>query len=285
MPNIQILSWNVNGVRAGEKNGFVQWLEKASPDILCLQETKADVSQLSSELIHPNEYQTFWHSAQNKKGYSGTSLFTKYAPIKVWSGISDPKFDCEGRTLCADFGEFLLYNVYFPNGKANQERLDFKMAFYEAFLKSVYDDLKNGRHIIICGDVNTAHTEIDLARPKENEDISGFLPMERAWIDRFLGLGFSDTLRMFHHERDLYTWWSMRSGARKRNVGWRIDYFYVSDNFKTQVQDAFILSDVYGSDHCPCGITLNVSHDTLKNRETLDAESLKAQESSQKLLL
>ncbi|MBI2464484.1 exodeoxyribonuclease III [Candidatus Peregrinibacteria bacterium] len=259
MKHIKIFSWNVNGVRAAMRNGFLKWLHKEQPDIVCIQETKALQNQLPKELIHPDGYHTFWHSADLKKGYSGTAIFTKYPPLRVSSGLKIPEFDREGRTLKAEFSDFILYNVYFPNGKASPGRLDFKMKFYEAFQKVVSQELNEGKKIIICGDVNTAHKEIDLARPKENMEISGFLPMERAWIDRFLQCGFCDILRSFHQEPHLYTWWSLRSGARERNVGWRIDYFYVSKNIKTRVSDAFILPNVIGSDHCPLGITVEIS--------------------------
>lgn len=276
MKHIKIFSWNVNGVRAAMRNGFLVWLQKEQPDIVCIQETKAHQEQLPKELIHPDGYHTFWHSADSKKGYSGTAIFTKYPPLRVSSGLKIPEFDREGRTLKAEFSDFILYNVYFPNGKASQERLDFKMKFYEAFQKVVSRELNEGKKIIICGDVNTAHKEIDLARPKENLEISGFLPMERAWIDRFLACGFCDILRSFHPEPHLYTWWSMRSGARKRNVGWRIDYFYVSENLKPRVSDAFILPNVTGSDHCPLGLTVEISEEFLNHAVTDNTATHKA---------
>ena len=168
------------------------------------------------------------------------------------------KFDSEGRILIAEYNEFTLINIYYPNGKQSKERLDYKMGFYEAFQKHANKLVKKGKNLIICGDVNTAHKEIDLARPKENEKVSGFLPEERAWIDRFLADGYHDTLRMFTDAGEIYTWWDQITRARDRNVGWRIDYFYVSDNFKKNVTNAFVLSDVMGSDHCPIGIEIKI---------------------------
>ncbi len=179
---------------------------------------------------------------------------TKIAPESVSYGLGVEEFDREGRVISADYGDFILFNVYFPNGKASKERLDFKLRFYDKFLEVVKDLKDKGKGVIICGDVNTAHKEIDLARPKENEKVSGFLPIEREWIDKLLASGFIDTFRMFVKEGGHYSWWDYKSRARERNVGWRIDYFFVSENLKERVKDAFILSEVYGSDHCPVGI-------------------------------
>ncbi|MDP2691211.1 MAG: exodeoxyribonuclease III [bacterium] len=275
MKNLKILSWNVNGIRAAERKGFLEWLRKEQPDILCLQETKAEKEQLSEELLKPEGYLTYWSNSKRKKGYSGTAIYTKFQPGKIHSGLGDGKFDQEGRTIVAEFGELILFNIYFPNGKQNAERLKFKMDFYEAFQQRVEKEVRNGKKVLICGDINTAHHPIDLARPKENEDISGFLPMEREWMDRFEAAGFYDTFRLFHpDEADQYTWWSMRSGARERNVGWRIDYFYCSENLKAQVKDAFILPDVLGSDHCPIGVEFEVSKNILKNENIIDEHEL-----------
>jgi len=251
----KILSWNVNGMRSVYKKGFLDWLLQENPCILCLQETKANQEQLPKELKNIKGYHTYYVSAE-RQGYSGVALFTQEEPQAVHRGFGDEKFDPEGRTLVADYKDFILFNVYFPNGKASAERLRYKMDFYESFLDQV-DRLKNqGKKIIICGDVNTAHKEIDLARPKENEKFSGFLPEERAWIDKFISHGFIDTFRMFHQEGQQYTWWDYKTRARERNIGWRIDYFFVSENLKKNVQSAFILSNVPGSDHCPIGIQL-----------------------------
>ena len=245
----------MNGIRAAYKKGILNWFSKEQPDILCVQETKAMKEQLPDDLINVNGYNSFFSSAE-KKGYSGTATYTNVQPAKVANGIGIKKFDSEGRFLVTEFDEFVLYNIYFPNGKARQERLQYKMDFYEAFLKHLKKLLKQGKRIVICGDVNTAHKEIDLARPKPNEKVSGFLPQERAWIDKLLEAGFIDTLRLYNQKPEQYTWWDMMTRARDRNVGWRIDYFFISDNLKDNLKNAFILPDVMGSDHCPVGIEL-----------------------------
>jgi len=257
MKDIRILSWNVNGIRAVQKKGFADWFQREQFDILCIQETKAQEEQLDDELKSPEGYNAYFASAE-RKGYSGVALYTTLEPVQIERGFGVPQFDPEGRTLMADYGDFILFNVYFPNGKASKERLQFKMDFYEAFLERVKALREQGKKLIVCGDVNTAHQEIDLARPKENEKISGFLPEERAWIDRFIESGFLDTFRMFNQEPDQYTWWDLKSRARERNVGWRIDYFFISDNLKDLIHSAFILHDVQGSDHCPIGIALSL---------------------------
>ncbi len=251
---MKFISWNVNGIRAISKKGFVDWIKTENPDILCLQETKATKEQVPKDIQSLEGYYQFYSSSRVKKGYSGVGLLTKIKTEKVEFDLGIDEFDVEGRVIAASFKDFVLFNVYFPNGKARKERLDFKLRFYDTFLEIV-NELKNrGRGVIICGDVNTAHKEIDLARPKENEKVSGFLPVEREWIDRLLNSGFVDTFRIFNGEGGNYTWWDYKSRARERNVGWRIDYFFVSENVKDRVKDAFILSQVYGSDHCPIGI-------------------------------
>ena len=255
MKKYRIVSWNVNGIRAAYKKGILNWFSKEQPDILCIQETKAMKEQLPDDLINVNGYNSFFSSAE-KKGYSGTATYTNVQPAKVVNGIGIKKFDSEGRFLITEFDEFVLFNIYFPNGKARAERLQYKMDFYEAFLKHLKKLLKQGKKIVICGDVNTAHKEIDLARPKPNEKVSGFLPQERAWIDKLLEAGFIDTLRVYNQKPEQYTWWDMMTRARDRNVGWRIDYFFISDNLKDNLKNAFILPEVMGSDHCPVGIEL-----------------------------
>ena len=252
---MKLLSWNVNGIRAAYKKGILDWFKDAKPDILCLQETKAHPEQLTEDLLSVKGYKSFFSSAE-KKGYSGVVTYSKPEPVEVKNGLGVKKFDSEGRFIITDYKEFILFNIYFPNGKASKERLDYKMEFYETFLKHLKKLLKQGKNIVICGDVNTAHKEIDIARPKENEKISGFLPIEREWIDKFLDAGFIDTFRVFNQEPDNYTWWDMITRARDRNVGWRIDYFYISESLRKNLKSAFILSDVMGSDHCPIGIEL-----------------------------
>ena len=252
---IRILSWNVNGIRAAHRKGFLDWLKKEQPDILCIQETKAHPEQLPDELLNVEGYRSYFSSAV-KKGYSGVAIYTKIEPKSVKKGFGIEKFDSEGRILIAEYPEFILFNIYYPNGKAREERLNYKMEFYDAFLKYVDKLKKKGKNIIVCGDVNTAHKEIDIARPKENEKISGFLPKEREWIDKFLSHGYLDTFRMFNQKPDNYTWWDLMTRARDRNVGWRIDYFYISESLKKKIKDAFIMPDVMGSDHCPIGIEI-----------------------------
>jgi exodeoxyribonuclease III len=256
---MRILSWNVNGFRAIVKKGMFDWLMKDGADIICLQETKVfDPQELDMELLAPKGYVSCWNSAQEKKGYSGVAVYSKRQPKKIEKGLGVKKFDTEGRALVAYYDGFALLNIYFPNGKQNEDRLGYKMDFYDAFL-SFCDGLRRKNiPLVMCGDYNTAHREIDLARPRENEDVSGFLPEERAWIDSYVSHGYLDTLRMFHPEPAQYTWWDMKSGARARNVGWRIDYFFVSDDLKNKVSDAFILKDILGSDHCPIGIELQL---------------------------
>ncbi len=252
---MRLLSWNVNGIRAVERKGFSEWLVKDNPDILCLQETKAMPEQVPAEIQGLTDWHQHYCSAE-RKGYSGVGVLSRPEPVDVQFGLGVPEFDAEGRTIIAFYPDFVLFNIYYPNGKQSKERLDFKMRFYDAFLEKAEELRKAGHSIVVCGDVNTAHREIDLARPKENETVSGFLPEERAWIDKFLDHGYLDTLRLHHEEGELYSWWDYKSRARERNVGWRIDYFFVSEDLRDRVKDAFILNDVYGSDHCPVGIEL-----------------------------
>ena len=255
MKNLKLISWNVNGIRAIAKKGFHEWLAKENPDILCLQETKAWREQLDDSLTNIDGYTSYFSEAY-KKGYSGTAIYTKEEPENVMHGIGVEEFDKEGRFVIAEYKEFVLFNIYYPNGKRDKERLQYKMDFYEAFQEYANSLKAKKKKLVICGDVNTAHKEIDLARPKENRNTSGFLPKECAWIDRFLADGYIDTLRMFNDKPEVYTWWDQITRARERNVGWRIDYFFISDNLKKNITNAFTLPDVMGSDHCPIGIEL-----------------------------
>ena len=257
MSDTRILSWNVNGIRAVYKKGFMEWFLREKADIVCIQETKAWAEQLVDELRNPQGYSSYFAEAE-RKGYSGVALYTRLELLEVRTGFGNDRFDTEGRTLAADFGDFVLYNVYFPNGKASKERLQYKMDFYEAFLDHMKELQQQGRKVVVCGDVNTAHHEIDLAHPKENEKVSGFLPKEREWIDRLLQSGFTDAFRIFNGQPEQYTWWDMRTRARDRNIGWRIDYFYVSENLREAVRSARILADVQASDHCPIDIELSL---------------------------
>jgi exodeoxyribonuclease III len=255
MNRIQIICWNVNGIRAAARKGFLGWLEKESPDILCLQETKASPENLDKDLLEPPGYEVYWNYPE-RKGYSGVATFTKEKPLRVQNGFGVPAFDTEGRVIISEHQGFTLCNVYFPNGKQSAERLKYKLDFYDAFFNFLEPLRRKGEKLIICGDVNTAHKEIDLARPKENEKISGFLPVERAWLDKLVANGYVDIFRYFNKEQGQYTWWDMKSRARERNVGWRIDYFFITENLLSQVDKAFIMPDIAGSDHCPIVLIL-----------------------------
>jgi exodeoxyribonuclease-3 len=246
----------VNGYRAAWKKGYKEWLAKENPDVVCLQETKAWEEQLTREQREPLGFHSAF-SKPEKKGYSGVGTFSKEPPDRIVFGFGNPRFDTEGRVLITDHGSFLLANIYFPNGKKNQERLQYKLDFYEETL-SYFSKLRDdGKQLVIVGDYNTAHKPIDLARPKENEKISGFLPEERAWLDKWVEAGFVDIFREFEQGPDHYTWWDMRTRARDRNIGWRIDYFFVSENMKDRIGAAWILPEVMGSDHCPLGIEID----------------------------
>jgi exodeoxyribonuclease-3 len=256
---ITLLSWNVNGIRAAHRKGFLEWLEEAVPDILCLQETRAEESQLPSALAHPKGYHSFWNSSRRKKGYSGTGLLTRPRPLDVQFGLGIEEFDQEGRTIIAHYPSFTLINCYFPNGSRDHSRVPFKLAFYDAFLDKCEHLRSQGQALVFCGDVNTAHKEIDLAHPTANQKTTGFLPEERAWIDQVVASGYIDTFRHFFPDlEDHYTWWSVPTRARERNVGWRIDYFFVTTEMMDRIADAFILPEVMGSDHCPVGLLLRV---------------------------
>jgi exodeoxyribonuclease III len=257
---MRLYSWNTNGIRAAVKHGMLDWLKKNSPDILCVQETKVSDPQsvLSEEILSPSGYYSYWNWPAAKKGYSGVAIYTKEKPLEVLNNLGVSAFDTEGRILIAHYPDFSVLNAYFPNGKKNKERLDYKMGFYDAFLDVCNMLVRDNKKLVMCGDFNTAHKEIDLAHPRENEGVSGFLPMERAWIDKYVSSGYHDTLRMFNGGPGIYTWWDMKTRARERNIGWRIDYVFVSDNFKNRVKNAFVEAGVFGSDHCPAGIEFDV---------------------------
>jgi exodeoxyribonuclease III len=255
----QLVSWNVNGLRAAYRKGFLEWLAKAQPDVLCLQETKIQAHQLTEDMLNPpGGYHTYYSHAE-RPGYSGVAVWSREEPLNVVEGFGVPEFDCEGRTLMAEFEEFVLYGMYYPNGTSGDLRLDYKMRFYDAFLEGHIKPLqaKMDKPIVLTGDFNTAHHAIDLARPKDNLNTSGFLPQERAWMDQLEAAGFVDSFRLKHpDEPERYSWWAMRSRARERNVGWRIDYFYISEMLKANVVDADIWHDDEGSDHAPVYLEL-----------------------------
>jgi exodeoxyribonuclease-3 len=256
MRPITLMSWNVNGLRAAQKKGFLDWLQLAQPDILGLQETKCHRDQLDISLLEPPGYQTFWASSE-RKGYSGVALYSRLKPLDVQIGLGIEQFDREGRTIVAEFDDFVLLTAYFPNGSRDHSRVDFKMAYKASFLAICNSLRSRGKAVVFCGDVNTSHREIDLARPRENRNTTGFLAVERAWIDQVVQGGYVDTYRDLNPDRKgAYTWWTAIGPARQKNVGWRLDYFFVSDDLRPRVVGADIHADVMGSDHCPVSLTL-----------------------------
>lgn len=250
---MKLISWNVNGLRAVLRKGFLSYLESEAPDILCLQETKCSPDQV--EQLWPAGYTTFWNSAE-KKGYSGTAIFTRHRPLKVTTGIGHDVHDREGRVLTAEFPDFQLVNVYVPNSQRELTRLPYRQQWDRDFL-AYLRKLDRRKPVIWCGDLNVAHTEIDLANPKSNVKNHGFTPEERAGFGAFLEAGFVDTFREFEKGGGHYTWWSPMSGARARNVGWRIDYFLISRALRPRLRRAFIQPHIPDSDHCPVGIELS----------------------------
>jgi len=253
---MKLISWNVNGVRAVVKKGFLDWLDQEQPDILCLQETKAHVDQLTAEILTDHGYNTYWHSG-DRRGYSGVATFCKEEPLYVQEGLGIERYDAEGRVLLTEHENFLLYNIYFPNGQKDDERLQYKLDFYDELLPIINEQVESGNNVVVTGDWNTAHHPIDLARPKQNVNTSGFMSIEREKLDMYVENGWIDTFRLFHPEGDRYSWWTYRFGARERNVGWRIDYYFVNEGFVDNVEDADIHDEVVGSDHCPVSLELS----------------------------
>ena len=254
---MKIISWNVNGIRAAEKKGFVDWLAASGADVMAVQETKAHPQQLSAALLSPPGYHAQWASAE-KKGYSGVGTYLHTEPIKTVAGLGEARFDTEGRTLISELEPFVFFNIYFPNGGRGPEWVAHKLAFYRRFLDVACGYIKKGRSVVMVGDVNTAFAEIDLARPKENVKTSGFLPEERAGLAEFFEMGLVDTFRLLHPTAVKYSWWDMVTRARERNVGWRLDYVLVSADLKDKVVSADIHDDVLGSDHCPVSVRLEL---------------------------
>lgn len=249
---IKMVSWNVNGLRAAYKKGFLDSLYSLNPDILALQEIKAMPDQLPRELRSIDGYNGYWWPAR-RKGYSGTAVYSRIDPLAVHYGIGENNFDTEGRVLALEYDDFYLLNVYFPNAQAELSRIDFKVEFNQV-LQTYMEELADKKSVVLCGDLNVAHKEIDLANPAANEGKAGYSEQERAWIDQLLAGGFIDTFRMFNSDPDHYSWWSYRSAARARNVGWRIDYFVVDAGSRDRVMSAAIHDDILGSDHCPVSI-------------------------------
>jgi len=252
---MELRSWNVNGFRAVQNKGFLDWFEAQNADVVCLQETKVQPEQLPETFAHPQGYHSYWHSAV-KKGYSGVVTYSKREPISVRVGLGIEEFDNEGRVLTTEFSNCTVVNAYFPNSQREGKRLDYKLRFCDAILEFMNKLRAKKKNVILCGDYNIAHKEIDLANPKSNQKNAGFLPEERAWMDRFLGAGYIDTFRYFCEEPGKYTWWSYRGDVRARNIGWRVDYFTVSPALEARLKGAGIQAEVMGSDHCPISLTL-----------------------------
>lgn len=261
---MRIISWNVNGLRANVKKGGFDWLMNENADIFCLQETKAHPEQLEDSIRNPEGYHAFFDHSKVRKGYSGVATFSKMKPANVEYGLGIEKYDQEGRFIAIfmenaikDIPLLAIINNYFPNGGGGPDRLQFKLEYYEEYIKYINRLKKKGYEIIFCGDINTAHTEIDLARPKENVDNTGFLPVERKWIDDVIDNRYFDVFRKLHPDKkDAYTYWDMKTFARERNVGWRIDYFFATQKVLEMVTKARIFDEIMGSDHCPIDIVI-----------------------------
>jgi len=255
---MKIISWNTNGLRATAKQGhFTPLFKQERPDILCLQETKVEPDQLPDDVRNVSGYFSYFSHPKLKKGYSGVAIYSKEKPREVFYGMGVKKLDDEGRLIGAKFKNFTIINVYFPNGGQGPHRLKYKLEFYDAFLKFINKLRKNGENVIFCGDVNTAHEAIDLARPKANEENTGFLPIERAWITKVIKNNFLDVWRVLNpNKKDVYTYWDIKTRARDRNVGWRIDYFFADAKILGKIKNAGMMADYMGSDHCPIFIEI-----------------------------
>ncbi len=252
---MKLFTWNVNGIRAVHGKGFEDWFKKESPDIVALQEVKAHPDQLEDRVVNPAGYHSFWLPAE-KRGYSGTAIFTKREPLSIRNGLDLPQFDREGRVLIAEFVDFTLINAYFPNSQRDHARLGYKLEFCTA-MRMLMDDLRSrGKNLLLCGDFNIAHKEIDLRNPKQNVNNAGFLPQERAWMDETLNAGYVDAFRNFTPDPNHYTWWSYRPGVREKNIGWRLDYFVANPELKDRLREVHHHPLVMGSDHCPVELRL-----------------------------
>lgn len=247
---MRVASWNVNGIRAATRNGFLNWFEDIEADLICIQESKAQKDQLDEEILHPKGYESIWHSAE-KKGYSGVAIYSKNEPKEVHVGLGEDKFDSEGRVLTVEYGDLTLVTSYFPNSQRDHARLPYKLDFCESIHSYLNSLREAGQNVLVCGDFNISHKEIDLKNPKTNKKNAGFLPEERAWMDVFTEDGWVDTFRMFEPGGDHYTWWSYRPGIRDRNIGWRLDYFVANSEWTDRIEKSYHQPQVLGSDHCP----------------------------------
>ncbi|MBP6888223.1 MAG: exodeoxyribonuclease III [Candidatus Pacebacteria bacterium] len=256
MKRMKLISWNVNGIRASYKKGALQELFALNADIIGIQETKSTIDQLGEEIISPPGYVSYFDSAKERKGYSGVAVYTKIEPEEVIYGLGEEEYDTEGRCLTLIFEGFAFVTAYFPNGGRDEDHFQFKLRYYDKFLKHVKKLEEEYGAVVFCGDLNVAHEEIDLARPKENAKQIGFLPIERAWVTRVIEAGFVDTFRVSHPERVKYSWWDQKTHARERNVGWRIDYMFVSKSLAKHFKNADILDEMLGSDHAPVVVVI-----------------------------
>ncbi len=259
---MKITTWNVNGLRAALSKGIWEWVRQQNPDILCLQEIKVKPEQIPEDIYNLfSQHDVYWNPAE-RPGYSGVATFTRVSPLAVDYGIALDKFDVEGRVIRMCFPSFTLFNVYFPSGQRSQDRVAYKLEFYSHLLDILDEFQQRGEKVVVCGDFNTAHNEIDLRHPKENKNTSGFLPEERAWIDTYMNHGLVDIYRQLYPDKVEYTWWTYLMNARKNNVGWRLDYFMISDDLVPYVGDVVIHPDVLGSDHCPVTLTIHIEEVT-----------------------
>ncbi len=255
---MKLISFNVNGIRACHKKGALMELFKLNADIIGIQETKSTIDQLGGEITSPKGYFSYFDSATERKGYAGTAVYTKVKPEKVEYGLGKKEYDTEGRCITVHFKNFAFVTAYFPNGGRDEEHFQFKLRYYDLFLKHVQKLEKKYSKVIFCGDLNVAHNEIDLARPKENSNQIGFLPIERAWVDKVENAGFIDTFRHLHPKEVKYSWWDQKTFSRQRNVGWRIDYFFINKKLVKKIKNADILTNFIGSDHAPVLLNIDI---------------------------